>query len=214
MQEPSTGLNLTARFFMFSVTCTITVTEIVPSLRRQLRGSSHLQTSFSRDFLAAPDQSIDHVRVSTGPGESLLHFSGRPGRAGWLHGQCGREACGETHLGRGQRRMLSVSMDGATGSFDAHSTLSSRHPACRSCCFPWAIVFPSVRPVRCFPLACGVGSSASVRPSRDAAGQATHALSLTPMRSRTRVSKPRQLRFRCRRATDITTSARVSYCSS
>ena len=149
--------------------CTITVTEIVPSLRRQLRGSSHLQTSFSRDFLAAPDQSIDHVRVSTGPGESLLHFSGRPGRAGWLHGQYGREACGETHLGRGQRRMLSVSMDGATGSFDARSPLSSRHPACRSCCFPWAIVFPSVRPVRCFPLACGVGSSASVRPSRDAA---------------------------------------------
>ena len=75
--------------------CTITVTEIVPSLRRQLsssvrrqsraiapaslyappaatsspvcgsppersRGSSHLQTSFSRDFLAAPDQPIGH----------------------------------------------------------------------------------------------------------------------------------------------------------
>ena len=39
---------------------TITVTEIVPSLRRQLRGSSHLQTSFSRDFLAAPDQPIGH----------------------------------------------------------------------------------------------------------------------------------------------------------
>ena len=92
--------------------CTITVTEIVPSLRRQLsssvrrqsraiapvslhappaatsspvcgsppersRGSSHLQTSFSRDFLAAPDAARSYHWA---PGESLLHFSDRPVR--------------------------------------------------------------------------------------------------------------------------------------
>ena len=112
MQEPSTGLNLTVWFFLFSVTALSLSLRLFPlwdasslrpfgaspgrSLRyrsmlhrqrfsppvcgsppERSRGSSHLQTSFSRDLLAAPDAARSYHWA---PGESLLHFSDRPVR--------------------------------------------------------------------------------------------------------------------------------------